>query len=103
MSGFISEPERDIEIHRASKQHGERVQTQGQRHDRMERDLRDINSAVAMVGGAEKDGQAETEISAGQRMLSAVYGSLLTSLLGKQADPTSPSNVLHEFLQSDSP
>ena len=84
MSGFISEPERDREIQRALEHYGKRAQREGQRHNRMEGDLRDVNSAVVVVGGVESNDQAEVDISAGQRMLSAVSGSLLTSLLGKQ-------------------
>ena len=97
MSGFISEPERDIEIQRASNHYGKRAQTQGQRHDRMERDVRDVTPAVAVVDGDERDGQVEVDISAGQKMLSAVSGSLLTSLLGKQAHLTSPTEFFIIF------
>ena len=84
MSGFISEPERDIEIQRASRQYGEAAQAQGQRHDRMARNASDADSAVAIKSRIESESQTEVEISAGQKMLSAVSGSLLTSLLGKQ-------------------
>lgn len=57
--------------------------SQGQRHNRMPVSSGSINSAL-MDATAEKE--MEVDISAGQKMLSAVSGSLLTSLLGRVAN-----------------
>ena len=78
MSGFISEPERSYERHQeaagATRSGGD--DPTGQTH----------NSTFGRDLGLrpyEQDEQTtEMEISAGQKMLSAMSGSLLTSLLG---------------------
>ena len=103
MSGFVSEPERDLEIQRASKRYGEAAQTPGQRHDRMAGDASDTSPAVVMKGRTEGESQVEVDITAGQKMLSAVSGSLLTSLLGRHTSmPFFFLDVLFTLLQSNS-
>jgi hypothetical protein len=52
-----------------------------------------ISSTIAMTGDVE---DVEVDITAGQKMLSAMSGSLLTSLLGKLS---SPSGSLHTHLK----
>ena len=82
MSGFVSEPTRsDEEL--ATTSHGEKRYTEGQRHDRLPGGS---NRNATMTMNDEDELSPETDISAGQKMLSAVSGSLLTSLLGKFND-----------------
>ena len=79
MSNLVSDTARADEGQVATARHGENTNLPGQSHDRV-------------GGGDESDGskmacpanepEAEVAISAGQKMLSAVSGSLLTSLLG---------------------
>ena len=81
MSGFISEPERSHEHHLsiANPSHGDSKRLQGPAHDRMAGDSPKSPAVISY----EKDAETlETDISAGQKMLSAVSGSLLTSILG---------------------
>lgn len=52
------------------------VEVQGQRHDRLQ------DGAVHVPGDFVEEDIPEPEISIGQKMLSAVSGSILTSLLG---------------------
>ena len=82
MSGFISEPERSHEHHVATvdARHGQPERLPGEENDRIGRDT----STGQAVTSYERDEEAtEIDISAGQKMLSAVSGSLLTSILGK--------------------
>lgn len=82
MSGFVSEPTRSDKA-LATTSHGEKRYTEGQRHDR----LPDISGGAATMTMKDADDlPPETDISASQKMLSAVSGSLLTSLLGKFKD-----------------
>ena len=81
MSGFASEPVRSEEHELASVRDGTQSALQGQRHDRIPSDSGRGNS-VTMVRMDNIEPEKETEISASQKMLSAVSGSLLTSLLG---------------------
>jgi hypothetical protein len=53
------------------------LSTQGQRHDRIE------HHGVAF--GEPDDDEGDISISLGQKMLSAISGSLITSLLGMSA------------------
>lgn len=55
---------------------------QGEGYDILQEDtlIPGITSTVAMASGAE---DSEVDITAGQKMISAMSGSLLTSLLGK--------------------
>lgn len=81
MSGFISEPERNHEHHLATdkSKHGDSKQIQGLAHDRMAGG----SSKHPEVTSYESDEETtEMDITAGQKMLSAVSGSLLTSILG---------------------
>lgn len=58
------------------------VLPQGQRHDRIGNGT--SKATIAMMSGSRGEEELDAvDISAGQRMLSAVTGSLLTSLLGK--------------------
>lgn len=58
-------------------QNSSSLSTQGQRHDRIE------HHGVAF--GEPDDDEGDLSISLGQKMLSAISGSLITSLLGKSA------------------
>ena len=89
MSGFVSEPTRSDEEQSAATWSEDKDGSPGQRHDRMPVDR---GSSISMTHDEMKP---ETEISAGQKMLSAVSGSLLTSLLGAsftKTDVTSDNN-----------
>ena len=80
MSGFISEPPRSDEERLSGESgHGNESYTQGQRHDRISDMSKTSTAAVTAQGDA-----SSMDISAAQKMLSAVSGSLLTSLLGRQ-------------------
>lgn len=82
MSGFVSEPARSDEA-LTTTSHGEKRYTRGQRHDRLPGDS---SRTATMTMNDADELPPETDISAGQKMLSAVSGSLLTSLLGKFQD-----------------
>ena len=63
----------------------EREGHSGQGHDRIHGDnlIPGVSSTVAMSGDKGNNGDdAEIDITAGQKMISAMSGSLLTSLLG---------------------
>lgn len=81
MSGFISEPERSHEHHVATvaSQYGGSEQLHGQAHDRM---ARDPSNSQAVTAYEKDEAIPDPDISATQKMLSAVSGSLLTSILG---------------------
>lgn len=81
MSGLLSEPLRVDEQQFASLRNGEdnHQSLQGQRHTRIPDSL---ESSSTMTMKNSKEPEADIDISAGQKMLSAVSGSLLTSLLG---------------------
>lgn len=53
----------------------------GQRHDRILDEIAPSGPPVSYV--ARRDDNGDIEITAGQKMLSAMSGSLLTSLIGK--------------------
>ena len=75
MSGFASEPVRtDERAEHVAPQDGASVIG----HDRSQSNLNSSQASVTRDGD-----NGEIEISASQKMLSAVSGSLLTSLLGK--------------------
>ena len=82
MSGLLSEPLRADEQQFATLKDGEQnhQRLQGQRHTRISDSL---ESSSTMTAKKSKESEAEIDISAGQKMLSAVSGSLLTSLLGR--------------------
>ena len=79
MSGFVSEPTRFDESKLAAAKHEEKLGFDGQRHDII--GVRE-NGNISDTGGSAINMDSGTEISAGQKMLSAVFGSVLTSLLG---------------------
>lgn len=56
-----------------------------QRHDRIHGDdlIPGVSSTIAMSGDMGDQDDAEIDITAGQKMMSAMSGSLLTSLLGR--------------------
>ena len=84
MSGFISEPVPTDEHQIATSSHGDPEYFSGQRHDRSSRGPGTSN----LVTMNEPDeSEVEMDISVGQKMLSAVSGSLLTSLLGRSLHP----------------
>ena len=89
MSGFASEPVRTNErADHAAPQDGASVignRDDGQRHDRSQNDPPGSQSS-----GTRDGDNGEIEISAPQKMLSAVSGSLLTSLLGKSSMESYP-------------
>ena len=84
MSDLLSEPLRADEHQFATLKNGEKnhQRLQGQRHTRISDSL---ESNSTMTTNRSKESEAEIDISAGQKMLSAVSGSLLTSLLGRVA------------------
>ena len=86
MSAFVTEPLRSDEHLSARQQHGDQRAWLGTGQD-----VNEINHIVTMDESNEPDPQMD--ISAGQKMLSAVSGSLLTSLLGIY-----PSHVTHVYL-----
>ena len=79
MSGFAAEPARkDERTGYASSHYGAQAHYPRRRRAVPDTDASDEQDSMTIV---ERDG--ETDISASQKMLSAVSGSLLTSLLGK--------------------
>lgn len=113
MSGFISEPLRSDEQRLVISEHEASEASHTRRHDRIP-GRRDLGDSVTMGSGDEPE--VEVEINAGQKMLSAVSGSLLTSLLGivihdnfqtyrKLTNPLSvtPLDVVRVRLQSQAP
>lgn len=84
MSGFVSEPLRSSKHHTATPKHGDSEQIQGQRHQRLPNTAGSDNSVTMDEANEPEIDDSAMDISAGQKMLSAVSGSLLTSLLGTQ-------------------
>lgn len=84
MSGLLSEPLRADEQQFATSKDVENNyhSLPGQRHSRISDSLESGNTFIM---NKSKEPEAEIDISAGQKMLSAVSGSLLTSLLGSGA------------------
>lgn len=81
MSGVVSEPSRSDQQTLATSRDGD-TEYRGQRHYRIQ-DISAEQKPATMDESNEPDpGDAVTDISAVQKMLSAVSGSLLTSLLG---------------------
>lgn len=77
MSGFIPEPVRTDEQQLATSRHGDSEERPKENYNTLS------GNFVTMDEANEPEIQdVETDISAGQKMLSAVSGSLLTSLLG---------------------
>lgn len=84
MSGFASEPVRSDEHELATGRHGGENFTLGQGHDRIpEGGCSGRSTSMTMNQMSDTEQEIETEITASQKMLSAVSGSLLTSLLGE--------------------
>ncbi len=81
MSTFISEPVPTDEQQVATSSHGKSEHLLGQKHDRSSEGV-GTSSSVTM--NEPNEPEVEMDISAGQKMLSAMSGSLLTSLLGSQ-------------------
>lgn len=79
MSGFISEPVRTDEHQVATSSHGNSDHSPGHRHDISSKGA---ESSKSVTMNDPNEPEVEMNISAGQKMLSAVSGSLLTSLLG---------------------
>lgn len=79
MSNFASDRLRADEGQVATAEHGESTDPLAQRRKRVEGGN---GGEVSAMGSGASDSKPEVEISAGQKMLSAVSGSLLTSLLG---------------------
>jgi hypothetical protein len=78
MSAFAADPtEGDADGRRIATAHARESHT-GQRHDRIQA----IEDGEISFGDLGDDGGRDVEISATQRMLSAVSGSFLTSVLG---------------------
>ena len=84
MSGLLSEPLRADKEHSVPLQHGHRE------HENLSRQThsRVLEAPHLHAMNNPKEPHVEVDISAGQKMLSAVSGSLLTSLLGRI--PTKP-------------
>ena len=79
MSGFISEPVRTDKHQVATSSHGNSEHSSGYRQNISSEGVGSSNSVIM---NDSDDLEVEMDISAGQKMLSAVSGSLLTSLLG---------------------
>jgi solute carrier family 25 protein 39/40 len=80
MSGFVAEPVRSEDKKLATAREDQPLISHDQGHDRLLR-----NAGKGTPPPMADDGSLpEVDISAGQKMLSAVSGSLLTSLLGKE-------------------
>lgn len=84
MSGFISEPLRTDEHQAATLSHGSSDYFFQQRHDRSSEGP---GTSDSMSMSEQDEPEVEMDISAGQKMLSAVSGALLTSLLGSSLHP----------------
>ena len=72
---FTAEPAQSIGKHQQALGHDaqQQLQAEGQRHDRIQLSQQDTGNM---------SGSANVEITTTQRMISATWGSLLTSLLG---------------------
>ena len=81
MSGFVSEPSRSDDQKLATSRDGD-TEYRGQRHNRIQGTAGEPNSVTMDESNEPEVEDVETDISAVQKMLSAVSGSLLTSLLG---------------------
>lgn len=79
MSGFISEPIRSDGKELALRQNVGDLHIQGQGHDRILEDTIQEQHPTSRHGSNRDE---EIDITASQKMLSAVSGSLFTSLLG---------------------
>ena len=79
MSAFVSEPTRFDEDELATAGNGETLVFVAQKH---RSSLGGSGESYTMTSRGGDEGASEVEISAVQKMLSAVSGSLLTSLLG---------------------
>jgi len=81
MSGFISESSQTGEEQLATSRHGDSEQSPEEQYHTLSGTK--SHSSMTMEENNEPEIEdAEIDISAGQKMLSAVSGSLLTSLLG---------------------
>lgn len=80
MSAFASEPARSDEEKLYSAPDGNEIGRVGQRHDRISIEEQDASNMATNRTGS---GAGGNDISAGQKMISATWGSVLTSLLGK--------------------
>ena len=81
MSGVVSEPSRSDEKKLATSRDGD-TEYRGQRHYRIQDTSVEAISVTMNESNEPEVENFETDISAVQKMLSAVSGSLLTSLLG---------------------
>lgn len=81
MSGVVSEPSTSDEQKLTTSRNGDTVY-RGQRHDRIQDTSGQPNPVTMDESNEPEVEDIETDISAVQKMLSAVSGSLLTSLLG---------------------
>ena len=79
MSGFIAEPIRSDDKELALRRSAGDLHIQGQGHDRTLGDIIQEQHPTSRHGSNRDE---EIEITASQKMLSAVSGSLFTSLLG---------------------
>ena len=81
MSGVVSEPSRSDEQKLATSRDGD-TEYRGQRQYRIQDTSAEVNPVTMNESKEQGAENVETDISAVQKMLSAVSGSLLTSLLG---------------------
>lgn len=82
---FTSDTAQALDQHRdshAALGHDAQSQLQGQRHDRVQVQKQDTGNM---------SGSGDFEITTTQRMISATWGSVLTSLLGTVEGPTNSS------------
>ncbi|KAL9107063.1 MAG: hypothetical protein Q9227_008009 [Pyrenula ochraceoflavens] len=91
MSAFIAEPARSDDIAREARD-GVAVTGSGQRHNRLETEEHNARGA-----GSKDVGGRDSDVSATQKMISATWGSVLTSLL------VTPLDVVRVRLQSQAP
>ena len=84
MSAFISEPIPNDEHQVATLSHGNPDHFSQQRHDSS---FKSPGTSDSVTMSEHKEPEVEVHISAGQKMLSAVSGALLTSLLGNPLHP----------------
>ena len=99
MSGFISEPVRTDQHQVAPSSHGnsDLSSEHRSRHDILSKGT---GSSDSVTMNDPDDAELEMDISAGQKMLSAMSGSLLTSLLGTFFLQYSAENFLMYIINS---
>ena len=91
MRGFLSEPLRSDEEELATSRNGDSEQFQRRQYNRISKTAGAGNAVTMEENNEPEIEDAAVDISAGQKMLSAVSGSLFTSLLGIILPPSKSS------------